>query len=298
MQLRNWKALYLRNVECMAEIPPTIPAIKKQQARWASGSIRTFRKLIGRVLRDKRLTLGQKLEGFIHLSFYSVHPLMLSAYLIAIIASVLNIRLVQFDAPQFLIGPAIKAGVRPDFSTLIAPFQFIFSYAIALGASLWQATLTMPQWVALNLTILFCTVSMWIFYANALWNQGMRLKGQMAALGALGLIGFGMSLSNTIAVAQGFFGRSSGIFSRTPKYRIENTEDTWRDKKYQIQMDKMVMLEIVAGVVGLLSILRAFFSSPSPNWGIMPILLLYSTAYLFMARITMRDSARAKATHH
>jgi hypothetical protein len=126
----------------------------------------------------------------------------------------------------------------------------------------------------------------------------MRLKGQMAALGALGLIGFGMSLSNTIAVAQGFFGRSSGIFSRTPKYRIENTEDTWRDKKYQIQMDKMVMLEIVAGVVGILSILRAFFSSPSPNWGIMPILLLYSTAYLFMARITMRDSARAKATHH
>lgn len=301
MQLRGWKALYLRDVECLAEIPPTIPAVKKQQARWASGSIRTCRKLIWKLLGDKQLTLGQKLEGLIHLSFYSVHPLMLSAYAIAIIAAMLNIRLVQFDAPSFLSEPLKKAGVYPELSPFQAPVQFIsnlgygiWTYISSLGQSLWFATLAMPQWVALNLTIAFCAVSMWIFYASALRTQGMRIKGQIQALGALGLIGFGISLSNTIAVAQGVFGRSSGVFTRTPKYRIERTADTWRDKKYQIKVDKIVLLEILAGIIGIISIARAYLSTPTPNWGIMPILFLYTSSYLFIARITMRDTTRAK----
>ena len=301
MQLKSWKALYLRNVECPAEIPPTIPAVRRQQARWASGSIRTFRKLVGKLLADKRLTLGQKTEGFIHLSFYTVHPLMLSAYLIAVVAAALNVRLVQFDAGTFITEPLSKSGVYPDFSSTQATIQFIsgfagwlVSYLTRLGGSLWAASLAMPQWVALNLTIAFCAVSMWIFYATALRTQGMRIKGQVQALGALGLIGFGISLSNTIAVAQGLFGRSSGVFARTPKYRIEHASDTWRDKKYQIKVDTIVLLEILAGVIGIAAMLRAYLSAPTPNWGIMPILLLYSTAYLFIARITFRDTSKAK----
>ncbi len=303
MQLNGWKALYLRDVECLAEVPPTIPAVKKQQARWASGSIRTCKKLLWKVLGDKRLTLGQKLEAFVHLSFYSVHPLMLSAYAIGIIAAMLNIRLVQFDAPGFLTEPLKKAGV-PFFSEVNpfqAPVQFlsdlgygVWSYIISLGQTAWAATLAMPQWVALNLTIAFCAVSMWIFYATALRTQGMRIKGQIQALGALGLIGFGISLSNTIAVAQGVFGRDSGVFTRTPKYRIERTIDTWRDKKYQIKIDKIVLLEVLAGIIGIVSIAKAYFSSPTPNWGIIPLLLLYTCSYLFIARITMRDTTRAK----
>lgn len=301
MQLKGWKAMYLRDVECLAEIPPTIPAVVKQQARWASGSIRTCRKLLWKVLGDKRLTLGQKLESFVHLSFYSVHPLMLSAYVIGIIAAMLNIRLVQFDAPGFLTEPLKKAGVFPTLSPFQAPVQYLSSvgygllaYISGLAQNTWAATLAMPQWVALNLTIAFCAVSMWIFYASALRTQGMKIRGQIQALGALGLIGFGISLSNTIAVAQGLFGRSSGVFTRTPKYRIEQTVDTWRDKKYQIKIDKIVLLEIMAGVIGIVSIVKAYFSSPTPNWGIIPLLLLYTCSYLFMARITLRDTIRAK----
>lgn len=301
MQLKGWKALYLRDVECLAEIPPTIPAVKKQQARWASGSIRTCRKLLWKVLRDKRLTLGQKLEGLVHLSFYSVHPLMLSAYVIGIIAAMLNIRLVQFDAPGFLITPLKKAGVFPELSPFQAPLQFLsglgyglWTYIMSLSQNIWAATLAMPQWVALNLTIAFCSVSMWIFYASALRTQGIKIRGQIQALGALGLIGFGISLSNTIAVAQGIFGRESGVFSRTPKYKIERTVDTWRDKKYQVKVDKIVLLEILAGVIGIVSIVKAYFSLPTPNWGIMPILFLYTCSYLFIARITLRDTTRAK----
>jgi cellulose synthase/poly-beta-1,6-N-acetylglucosamine synthase-like glycosyltransferase len=302
MQLKGWKALYLRNVECSAEIPPTIPAVRKQQARWASGSIRTCRKLIGQVLTDERLTLGQKIESLVHLSFYMVHPLMLSAYVIAIIAAILNVRLIQFDPGALISEPLSKSGVYPDFSSVQALGQFVSgfaswfaSYLAILGQNLWAASLAMPQWVALNLTIAFCTVSMWIFYGTALRTQGMRIRGHIQALGALGLIGFGISLSNTIAVAQGVFGGSSGVFVRTPKYRIERTSDTWRDKKYQIKVDTIVLLEILAGIIGIIAIIRAYLSAPSPNWGIMPILFLYTGAYLFIARITFRDTSKVKA---
>jgi cellulose synthase/poly-beta-1,6-N-acetylglucosamine synthase-like glycosyltransferase len=287
MQLNGWKALYLKDVECLAEIPPTVPAVKKQQSRWASGSIRTFRKLARRVLTDRRLTFGQKLESVIHLSFYSVHPLMLSAYLVAVIASLLDIRLVEFDVGQAVTAATIKAGVQPD----LAMFEAIWRYIYGLSAAFWEASLQMPQWVALNITIVFCAVSMWIFYAHALHAQGMRLKGQFKALGALGLIGFGISLSNTIAVAQGIFGRDSGVFNRTPKYRIEQKQDTWRDKKYQIKVDKMVLLEIFAGTLGAVSIIRAYLLA---NYGIIPILALYTVAYLYIARITLKEGAKTK----
>ena len=55
-----------------------------------------------------------------------------------------------------------------------------------------------------------------------------------------------------------------------------------------------MLLEILAGVIGIVAMLRAYLSAPTPNWGIMPILLLYSTAYLFIARITFRDTSKAK----
>lgn len=287
MQLIGWKAMYLRDVECLAEVPPTVPAVKKQQARWASGSIRTFRKLARRVLADPKLTFGQKLEGVIHLSFYSVHPLMLSAFLIAVVASLLDIRLVEFDLARAATAATLKAGVQPD----LAIFEAVFRYSYGVGSAFWDASLQMPQWVALNVTIVFCAVSMWIFYAHALRAQGMRVKPQLKALGALGLIGFGISLSNTIAVAQGVFGRTSGTFNRTPKYRIEQRADTWRDKKYQIRVDKMVMLEIFAGLLGAASIIRAYLLS---NYGIIPILVLYTVAYLYIARITLKEGARKK----
>ena len=100
MQLKGWKALYLRDIECPAEIPPTIPSLKRQQSRWARGSIRTFRKLLSKILMDRGLSSGQKAEALVHLSYYSVHPLMFSAFVIALLAAFLGVRLVYLA--QFL----------------------------------------------------------------------------------------------------------------------------------------------------------------------------------------------------
>jgi len=286
IQLKGWKAIYLRSIECPAEIPPTIPAVKRQQTRWASGSMRVFRKLCLRILGHKRLSIGQKVEGLIHLSYYAVHPFMFSAFVIALVAALLDVRLVNVGVLQFPEPP--MTGTIPPLFTSIPYGRTIYG----LIQMAWNAFISMPQWIILNIMIFFCTISMWIFYAEALKLQGMSVKSQIKSLGALGLIGFGISFSNTIAVLRGLLGREPGVFSRTPKYRIEKISDTWRDKKYQVRVNRMVLLEISLGILGIIGIIKAFVTTP-PNLGIVPILVLYAIAYLYTAKITVGQAARS-----
>jgi len=75
-QLAGWQGLYLPDVAAPAEIPPQLAAFKRQQARWAAGSIQVFRKL-ARPLAQAPRPPAARLEGLIHLGAYFCHPLML-----------------------------------------------------------------------------------------------------------------------------------------------------------------------------------------------------------------------------
>jgi cellulose synthase/poly-beta-1,6-N-acetylglucosamine synthase-like glycosyltransferase len=75
-QLAGWEPMYLRDVVCEAEIPAQIHALKRQQARWASGSIACAVKL-WRPLVGAPVSAFKRVEGLIHLTSYLVHPLML-----------------------------------------------------------------------------------------------------------------------------------------------------------------------------------------------------------------------------
>lgn len=74
-QLVGWRCLFLPDVVAPAEIPPQLAAFKRQQFRWAKGSIQCFKKLGWRILCS-HLTWPVKLQALIHLSSYFVHPLM------------------------------------------------------------------------------------------------------------------------------------------------------------------------------------------------------------------------------
>lgn len=82
-QLGGWRGLYLPEVVAPAEIPPQLAAYKRQQARWATGSIQTLRKLGGRVATSPRPALV-RLEGLLHLSAYLSHPLMVILLLLTL----------------------------------------------------------------------------------------------------------------------------------------------------------------------------------------------------------------------
>jgi cellulose synthase/poly-beta-1,6-N-acetylglucosamine synthase-like glycosyltransferase len=84
-QLSGWQCLLLPDVVAPAEIPPQLAAFKRQQFRWAKGSIQCLKKLGWRVLRSG-FSWPVKLQALIHLSSYLVHPLMI---ILAIITPIL-----------------------------------------------------------------------------------------------------------------------------------------------------------------------------------------------------------------
>lgn len=80
-QLAGWRCLFLRDVVAPAEIPPQLAAFKRQQFRWAKGSIQCFKKLGAQVFWAN-LKWPVKLQALVHMSSYLVHPLMVALALI------------------------------------------------------------------------------------------------------------------------------------------------------------------------------------------------------------------------
>ncbi len=76
-QLKGWRISYLPNVVIPAEIPPQLAAFKKQQYRWARGSIQVLCKLGKPVMKSSQLSVKQRLMAAVHLTGYVTHPLML-----------------------------------------------------------------------------------------------------------------------------------------------------------------------------------------------------------------------------
>jgi cellulose synthase/poly-beta-1,6-N-acetylglucosamine synthase-like glycosyltransferase len=82
-QLRGWKLKFAQHVVCPGEVPVTIHAFKSQQHRWAKGSIQTAKKNLGRLFRAE-LPWSVKIQAFLHLTHYMVHPMMLLVVLTSI----------------------------------------------------------------------------------------------------------------------------------------------------------------------------------------------------------------------
>lgn len=79
-QLDGWQCLYLPDVSAPAEIPPQLAALKRQQFRWAKGSIQCLLKL-ARPVASARLPLPVRGMALLHLSTYLVHPILLLSLL-------------------------------------------------------------------------------------------------------------------------------------------------------------------------------------------------------------------------
>lgn len=66
-QLKNWKFKYLEEVETPAELPVVISAARSQQFRWNKGGAENFRKMLGRLWRNKDISFKTKIHGTLHL---------------------------------------------------------------------------------------------------------------------------------------------------------------------------------------------------------------------------------------
>lgn len=142
-QLNGWQSLYLRDVVAPAELPPQLAAYKRQQFRWAKGSIQCLKKLWRDVLTAQR-SAWVKLQAFIYLSGYLIHPLMI-VLLLASLPLLLQAQRVDFSlawltvlslAPPTMFSVAmfslhgLKGGLRQQ---RYLPFLILLGSGVALS---------------------------------------------------------------------------------------------------------------------------------------------------------------------
>ncbi len=266
IQLEGYRILYLRELHSPGEVPPTVPSFKKQQARWACGSLRTAKKLLPSLLASQDLGVKKRLEAFIHLTSYLVHPLMFLSFLLACLATFLGVN-------SFRV------------IDIITPVREVFE-----GQSLSVSTSNAPQyltWGVIGVLILLCTIAAWIPPFVALRSQPLSLSRKISSFIVLFLLGCGISLSNTIEAVKALFTNRDWAFKRTPKYALQHNQEGWRDKRYQVSLDFVAILELVLVCLGAFAIGYAVWRS---NFGVLLILVPFTAAYAFVSTLTLLQS--------
>lgn len=266
VQLLGYRILYLRDLHCPGEVPPTVPSYKKQQGRWACGSLRTAKKILPVLLSNRNFGFKQRLEAFIHLTAYMVHPLMFTSFILACLATLLGVDV-------FRVG-YILASLRSSVSI----------GTIAAAASLPPSYLI---WSLAGLLIVLCTIAAWIPPLVALKTQPHPTRRIFSSIVILFFLGFGVSLNNTIEAGKGLLTNKNWAFKRTPKYAIQQSKERWRDKRYQVSLDIVSLFELITVCLGGVSIGYSIWNS---NFGILLILVPYTAAYAFVFSLTILQS--------
>jgi cellulose synthase/poly-beta-1,6-N-acetylglucosamine synthase-like glycosyltransferase len=109
VQMKGWRCLFLEDVVVDAELPVQMNAAKRQQFRWAKGSIQVALKLLSDVMLRRNIPIETKTQAFIQLTRHIINPLFLA---------------------QFLIFPMLLAMDYELYTVSWAPLISIFMYVI------------------------------------------------------------------------------------------------------------------------------------------------------------------------
>jgi len=140
-----------------------------------------------------------------------------------------------------------------------------------------------------------------LLYLVSKTENAPRLIDRLGRLPLMVLLGFGLSLNNSIAVFQGLFGSEIGTFERTPKFNLRSRRRSWERSMYCMPLSAMVWAELLLAIYAMLTI---YLLVPRLGLDVAPWMLTYTAAYLYIALTniiqnlsadTMRHSVRSSA---
>jgi cellulose synthase/poly-beta-1,6-N-acetylglucosamine synthase-like glycosyltransferase len=110
-QMKGWKCVFLPDIVVDAELPVQMNAAKRQQFRWAKGSIQCALKLLTDIVVKRKVAIETKIQAFIQLTRHIVYPLMLVQFLALpiLLASNMNLYVVSF-IPALTIATYLAMG--------------------------------------------------------------------------------------------------------------------------------------------------------------------------------------------
>src|ERR671911_107851 len=145
VQMKGWRCLFLEDLVVDAELPVQMNAAKRQQFRWAKGSIQVALKLLSDVMLRRNIPIETKTQVFIQLTKHIINPLFLIQFLIFPILLLMNYQIYDTAlAPAFgivaylLLGPAtylimIRKIWRENWRTKALHYLFMIFYASGIS---------------------------------------------------------------------------------------------------------------------------------------------------------------------
>lgn len=128
-----------------------------------------------------------------------------------------------------------------------------------------------------------------LLYLTATATQHRSVFKRIRAFPLLVIVGFGLSLSTTIAVLEGLFSKG-GAFIRTPKLNLTNRAKQPQniDRGYVAPLSTMVWVEIA---LGLYALVTGVVLAPYLGWGIVPWMVIYMLGFFYIAGLNLIQHA-------
>jgi cellulose synthase/poly-beta-1,6-N-acetylglucosamine synthase-like glycosyltransferase/uncharacterized membrane protein YsdA (DUF1294 family) len=266
MQMLGYRILYLRDLVCPCEIPPTVPSFKLQQGRWACGASTAAIKILPGLLKDRKLGVKRRWQAFIHLTGYMVQPLIVISFVLGCLATLWGANSFHALQPNILV---------PSFNNLFSTKTVTVLFLLNL------------VWAALAPFIILCTLAPLISLATTLKIQNLPLSGNLASLMVLLLMCFGMSLSMMRGIGRALLANRPLEWIRTPKYAdLQNKQDL-RKNKYQVPFDILWIWELLFVMLGLWSIKSAIQHG---NFSGLFILVPFTMGYAYVLVFSILQS--------
>ncbi len=175
-----------------------------------------------------------------------------------------------------------------SFFHLTGNFNYLLVVALAL--------LTYPAlviriergWTHLAACDLICFIAaglpITLYYCIASREVGKKWLSTFVYLPLLMGLGIGLCINNGRGVFEALTGRKSS-FIRTPKYKIENRQDTWRHKKYRGMAERVqICLELGLGIYFIGAI---FFVVNAGVYASVPFLSLFCLGFLYVGSLSL-----------
>jgi len=150
-----------------------------------------------------------------------------------------------------------------------------------------------PQFFRLFPFTLVSSLGPPLLYLSARSKDFPTLTSRLKTLPVLILIGYGISLNNSIAVLDGLVSQKVGDFVRTPKWNSSAKVKGKPDTDYWIKTSPMAIAELVLTLVAILGIQLL---SPLLGWGVVSWLALYAAGYSYLALGSILQGMNFSAT--
>jgi cellulose synthase/poly-beta-1,6-N-acetylglucosamine synthase-like glycosyltransferase len=114
-----------------------------------------------------------------------------------------------------------------------------------------------------------------------------KLIDRLRLIPVLTLIGFGLSLNNTLAAFEGLFGKGRGTFLRTPKFNLTNGKGSWINNRYTLPISSMIWGELGLGFYAIITgvILGVHLGLLAVPW-----FVIYSAGFFYIAGLNLEQS--------